>query len=241
MTDFTFFSPIHLIIIFLTFTLPVIVGLFIRWARADKADVILRWSLVTALIGSKLVTVSVTYSLGKLEVSNILPMHMCDWVLVFSCLALVLKERQLLFELSYFWGLTGTLQGVVTPNFQVLTSDPRFYTFFIGHCGIIFAILYLVVAKDCAPRKGSWWKAWLWLQVYTVSAIAANYLTGGNYGYLAHKPESASLLDALGLWPWYIVGMEIISLAAFALLYAPMRMLGRCREESTDYCVATGR
>ena len=35
------------------------------------------------------------------------------------------------------------------------------------------------------------------------------------------KPETASLLDVLGPWPWYILSMEALGFAIFFLLYLP--------------------
>ena len=35
-----------------------------------------------------------------------------------------------------------------------------------------------------------------------------NKLVNGNYMFLSHKPDSASLLDVLGPYPWYILSLE---------------------------------
>ncbi len=48
-------------------------------------------------------------------------------------------------------------------------------------------------------------------------------LTGGNYMFLAERPETASVLDYLGSWRWYIVGAALLALVLFALLDIPFR------------------
>ncbi|MFZ1424078.1 MAG: hypothetical protein WAS55_09660, partial [Saprospiraceae bacterium] len=58
--------------------------------------------------------------------------------------------------------------------------------------------------------------------VYLVFSILVNLLTGGNYFFSMRKPESASLLDHLGPWPWYLFTGQIVMAALFLLLYLPI-------------------
>ena len=51
-----------------------------------------------------------------------------------------------------------------------------------------------------------------------VGAAITNQITGSNYGFLSAPPPSPSLVDALGPWPWYILGIEAIALVYFAVL-----------------------
>ncbi len=48
-----------------------------------------------------------------------------------------------------------------------------------------------------------------------------NLALGSNYLFIMHKPETASLLDVLGPWPWYILSMEALGFVIFFLLYLP--------------------
>jgi hypothetical integral membrane protein (TIGR02206 family) len=48
-----------------------------------------------------------------------------------------------------------------------------------------------------------------------------NWLIGSNYLFIAHKPATASLIDVLGPWPWYILSLEAIGLVLCLLLYLP--------------------
>lgn len=55
-----------------------------------------------------------------------------------------------------------------------------------------------------------------WAFVFVV-----NLLIGSNYLFIAHKPPTASLLDLLPEWPWYILWIEVIGVATGLILYLP--------------------
>ena len=52
---------------------------------------------------------------GWLTPGNALPLNLCDWAQGALIVAL-LSRNQRAYELGYFWGLGGTLQGVITPD-----------------------------------------------------------------------------------------------------------------------------
>jgi hypothetical integral membrane protein (TIGR02206 family) len=124
-------------------------------------------------------------------------------------------------ELTYFWGLAGTLQAVVTPDLSARFPQLAFFEFVFGHVGILVAAGYLVLGLRRGPRPGAVLRIFGVTVAYTAAVAVIDVLTGGNYMYLARLPRHASLLSALGPWPWYIMGAAGIALALFALLDAP--------------------
>lgn len=161
---------------------------------------------------------------GDYELDFDLPLHLTDAVTVIAALALW-SRRPLLFELTYFWGLTASVQAVLTP---ALSEDDGpstflFWNYFITHSGVVLAALFLAVGLGLTPRRGAVWRVFLATAAWAAIAAIANAITGGNYMFLSEKPERASLLDYIGPWPWYIVSSALLALAWFTLLDLPFR------------------
>ena len=62
---------------------------------------------------------------------------------------------------------------------------------------------------------------------HVVFVTGVNYLLGSNYMYSMHKPETASALDLMGPWPWYLFTAQFVALFLFVLLYLPFALQDR--------------
>jgi hypothetical integral membrane protein (TIGR02206 family) len=152
-----------------------------------------------------------------------LPLHLTDVVTVVAVLALW-TQASLLVELTWFWGLTASLQAVLTPDLGSADfPDLVYWTYFITHSGAVVAAVLLVIGLGIRPRPGAVRRAFAATLAVAAAASVANLLTGGNYMWLREKPDEASLLDLMGPWPWYILGAAVLALILFTLLDAPFR------------------
>jgi len=66
-------------------------------------------------------------------------------------LVALLTRNQRAYELGYFWGLGGTLQGLLTPPLYYDYPDLQFIFFFIQHGGVVAALLYLTLGLHMRP------------------------------------------------------------------------------------------
>jgi hypothetical integral membrane protein (TIGR02206 family) len=152
--------------------------------------------------------------------SYALPLQLCDVVAFVSAAALWFRHP-LLVELTYFWGLAGTANGLVSPDLTDHFPSYLFLQYFIAHGAIVAAALLLVVGLRMAPRPGAVPRVLALTVGLVVIDAVANLLTGGNYMYLRRTPGVASLLDLMGPWPWYIVAAAGLALAIFVALDLP--------------------
>ncbi|HWC27615.1 MAG TPA: TIGR02206 family membrane protein, partial [Solirubrobacteraceae bacterium] len=130
--------------------------------------------------------------------------------------------RPQLVELTYFWGLTGSLQASLTPDLGHEFPDVLFLTYFVVHGGTVVAALLIVAGRGIAPRPGAVARAFAATLAVAAAAAVATVATGGNYMFLRRKPPD-SLLDLMGPWPWYIAAAGLLALAMFAVLALPFR------------------
>ena len=155
-----------------------------------------------------------------------LPLSLCDWVLI-ACLVALARRDGTAFEIAYFWGFAGTLQGMLTPDLRTGFPTFRYFHFFWGHGGILLALVWMIAAEGLHPRRGGIWRAFLGANVYLVVVGALNGLFGWNYGYICRPPAQFSLLRYMGPWPWYLVTAEIVALLSFWLLDLPWKIARR--------------
>jgi len=159
------------------------------------------------------------------SVSYALPLQLCDVVAFVAAAALWFREP-LLVELTYFWGLAGTLNGLISPDLPDHFPSYLFLQYFIAHGTIVAAALLLVVGLRITPRRGALARIIALTLALFVLDASVNLLTGGNYMYLRHTPAVPSLLDLMGPWPWYIVAASGLAVAFFVALDLPFAIRG---------------
>jgi hypothetical integral membrane protein (TIGR02206 family) len=152
-----------------------------------------------------------------------LPLSLCDWTLV-GCVVALLTRKPLAFEIAVYWGLTGALAALITPDLRSGFPSWPYFHFFWGHALLLVAIFWLIGPEGMRPRPRAALRVLGMLMVYAVVAGTFDWLFGWNYGYLRHKPVRASPVDHFGPWPWYIATGLLIALAGFLLIDALWRV-----------------
>jgi len=150
-----------------------------------------------------------------------LPLHLCGAAVVLSAIMLMNKSYRL-YEIIYFWGLGGALQALLQPDIGAFSYPHfRFFQFFVSHGLIVTASIFATFIFHYRPHFKSVFKIFGLTNLYMLFIAVFNYFTDGNYLFICHKPETASLLDFMGPWPWYILSLEMVGLISFMIYYSP--------------------
>lgn len=180
----------------------------------------------TKVLAIALVAVSVAWivstSAGHWKAATGLPVALCDIATLVAAAALW-WQGSLLIELTWFWGLAGSLQSLLTPDVKVGFPSVEFLEYVIAHAGIVTAACLLVIGLRRPPRPRAVPRVFVITALYTALIGAIDAVTGGNYMYLRHYPNSTTLLNALGPWPWYVFGATGVALVLLIALDAPFR------------------
>lgn len=159
-------------------------------------------------------------SLGGYKIQTDLPLYLCSF-LALLVPVFTYYSKYWMYEILLFWIIAGTSQGILTPDIAVGFPNPDYFRYWIGHLGLVILILYATFVFGLKPKFKSIFKSIIALQVYVVFIVLINYLLEANYAYLSSKPESASLLDYFGDWPYYIIVGQLILIPYFLLIYLP--------------------
>ena len=189
-----------------------------------------RYGLATASIITELAWHIWSIAVGKWNVVEYLPLHLCSLFVILNSIMLF-KRSYRIYEFSYFLGIAGALQAFLTPDAGIY-GLPHFRAWqtLIAH-GLIFSeAIYMTIVEGFRPQWVSIKRVFIWANIYMVFVGIVNWLLGSNYMFVAHKPTTASLLDFLGPWPFYIISLEVVGFIMCLILYLPFAISDLARK-----------
>jgi hypothetical integral membrane protein (TIGR02206 family) len=219
---FVLFGSAHLL------TLALIAGLGAALSQVPRADSVtpLAWVMAVLLLAQEAVKQYIYVGIDGLDWRHFLPLHICR-VNEFVCAFMLVRRSYRAFEVAYFWAMGGSVVALLTPDLAQGFPDPRFLIFFLGHALLVFAALYAVFAYGFRPRLQSVGIALAVTAVYALVVAGVNVLLGANYLFLCAKPAGASIMDFLGPWPIYLVGLFSLVAVICFLCYLPFALTRR--------------
>lgn len=159
-----------------------------------------------------------------------LPIGVCCWSVIF-CSYMMVGKKQTLFDICYFWLLSGSLFALATPTPLTYTGPTRYryYQFWVEHTLSYVAIFYMIFVHGMRPTVKSAFKSFAALLALAGIAYYVNTLIpGANYLYMARPEAAPSILDILPANFALRFAIMIAGIAAmYALAYLPWYMKDR--------------
>ena len=154
----------------------------------------IRYPLAALLVGGLGFALANALPLRGLDWLDILPLELCDMAVLVAVWAL-LSRTPLACEVLYFWGLSGTLIAMVTPDVDRGFPDPRCLSFFALHGAVAIAAIVMAFGAGARPRPGSNIRVFAITNAYAALVGLIDAASGKNYLYLRRKPSTSSILD----------------------------------------------
>ena len=215
------FSTSHVVAIFTIIAFTVIISQLFRKPQLEKYRVIFRYTFFFVFLVEEILYKIWRIAIFHSPIRENLSLNLCAITIILLMIVLINKNERL-FELTYFWGLAGATQAILTPDIgQYGFPHFRFFQFFLSHGSIVAVVVFLTVVEGLKPKKGSIKRVFIMTNAYALVIFLVNYILGTNYLFISRKPVTASALDLLGPWPWYILSLEGIALVLFVIMYSP--------------------
>ncbi len=147
-----------------------------------------------------------------------LPIAVCQWAVIF-CSFLAVTKNQTLFDLSYFWLLSGSVFALITPTVISYCGPTRFrfYQFWVEHTIGYIILFYMMFVHRMRPTIKSAIKSYAGLVVMAVIAYFTNDMLGpgANYLFMARPEATPSILDILP--PNFVLRLVVMAAAITAM------------------------
>jgi hypothetical integral membrane protein (TIGR02206 family) len=157
-----------------------------------------------------------------------LPLDLCR-INELLCAAMLLTRSRDIFRVAYFWAMAGSVAAMLTPDLAHGFPTPQFVLFFVGHGLVVLAVIHAVFGFGFTLTARDVGFALAVTGAYTALMALVNLLLDANYLFLREKPAQASVVDVLGPWPYYVLGLMAIAVAACWLVYLPFPLARRLR------------
>jgi len=230
--DFTLFGTQHLIPIIAMIVLCIVLPIIAKRYWSKKTQLVVSRGMAGLFAFWVIFYIVVLIWLGRFNPKTDLPFDICN-ITGLLLLFLMWKPRYRVHEIFYFWILAGTMQAIFTPHLYNGFPNFVYIKYWIVHCGLVVYAVYMTVVFDFKPTLKSVWRAFLAFQAYALFVLVVNLVLGSNYVYMMPNPPTASALDYLGPWPWYILVCQLIGLMFFFIVYLPVG-LTRKRKAATS-------
>jgi hypothetical integral membrane protein (TIGR02206 family) len=255
--EFRSWSPEHLIPLGIILVASIGMGVIASGGRRGQAQALptgSRFDRIAFWMTLVLWTNELAYQLywfliGGWSAATALMLQMCGLSILLLPVMLFSESprfRQFLFDLLYFWGIGGALQALIAPDIGASGFPAyRYFSFFLSHGLIVASTVVMAMAGGLRITVRSFLRALVVTNILLIPVYGFDRLLSlvppydpGNYFVLGYPPPTGSVVDLFaeifGPSPRYVVGLELMGLAVFGLLYLPWPISRLARRKGLD-------
>ena len=168
----------------------------------------------------QLFKVGYRYQAGYFDVTNDLPLHLCNILTLLMPLVVWFNWKKL-WGITFFWIIAGCAQAIFTPTLTESMPHYEALRYWVVHAVIILVALHGIVVFNYKLTFYDAFRSILAMNILAAILYPINVALQSNYMYLNAKPPGKTFYDLLGTWPGYIVALEIIVIVLFTMMVLP--------------------
>ncbi len=227
--EFILFGSQHISALSTVIAVSVATPIVLRTANNNEVKKFVSMALAILLILHELIKPFYRYYLFGHELLLVFPIHICHLAAISMGLFLILK-KEFLFEIAYFWGLSGNLLAMVTPDMKYGFPNLELIMFYFGHGLLLLSILFACVCLRTNLR----WSSIVRVLITTILILPAmyglnialeSYQPDVNYWYLMITPGPDTILSLFPEPPWHIPYVAVTALLIFIVSFIPYKWL----------------
>lgn len=227
--EFILFGSQHISALSTVIAVSVATPIVLRTANNIEVKKFVSMVLAILLILHELIKPFYRYYLFGHELLLVFPIHICHLAAISMGLFLILK-KEFLFEIAYFWGLSGNLLAMVTPDMKYGFPNLEFIMFYFGHGLLLLSILFACVCLKTNLRWSSIVRVFIATililpAMYGLNIALESYQPNVNYWYLMITPGPDTILSLFPEPPWHIPYVAVTALLIFIVSFIPYKWL----------------
>ena len=227
--EFILFGSQHISALSTVIAASVVTPIVLRTSSSVEFKKSVSMVLAILLILHELIKPFYRYYLFGHELLLVFPIHICHLAAISMGLFLILK-KEFLFEIAYFWGLSGNLLAMVTPDMKYGFPNLEFTMFYFGHGLLLFSILFACVCLRTNLRWSSILRVFIATililpAMYGLNIVLESYQPNVNYWYLMITPGPDTILSLFPEPPWHIPYVAVTALLIFIVSFIPYKWL----------------
>ncbi len=152
-----------------------------------------------------------------------LPLHLCRIIGLMVPFVMLYKNRFWM-GVFYFWVGVGTLAANFVPDIDYGFPSIHYFLYWMGHSILVIIPFYVIFVHRVKIAFRDLVNAFWVANVLLLICWLINLGLGSNYFYAMKMPPTGGLLDFLGPYPYFIFGMQLLSLVLFLLFYLPIAL-----------------